>query len=113
MYCGWEAFHSLLCWYCNYIIITQDSTVSSDSLEPSGIPSTSPTHQFLQLKRCETTAQWELQADSHRMKLLYYRNGNIKGVVNDTNAHAQVHTHNYYTNEIKLVITSCEMILSK
>ena len=48
------------------------------------------------------------------MKLLYYyRNGNIKGVVNGTNAHAQVHTHNYYTTEIKLVITSCEVILSK
>jgi len=89
------------------------ATVSTDSLEPSGIPSTSPTHQFLQLNRCETTAQWELQADSHRVKLLYYRNGNIKGVVNDINAHAQIHTHNYYTTETKLAITSCEVILSK
>jgi len=57
--------------YHNYIKINrQDSMVSSDSLEPSGIPSTSPTHQFLQLNRCETTAQWEFQADSHRMKLI-------------------------------------------
>jgi len=29
----------------------------------------------------------------------------MKGVVNDTNAHAQVHTHNYYTTEMKLSIT--------
>ena len=47
------------------------------------------------------------------MKLIYYGNGNIKGVVNDTNAQAQEYTHNYYTTEIKLVITSSEVILSK
>ena len=59
------------------------------SLEPTGIPSTSPTHH-LQLNRRETVAQWELRADSHTMKLLYYRNGNMKGVVNDGFRHCCV-----------------------
>lgn len=31
-----------------------------------------------------TVAQWQSQADAHTMVLVYYRNGNIRGIVNDT-----------------------------